>query len=299
MQHELVKIIAEHANGKALFTEIDDLLYVCDAEGRILYVNTVFKKLSGHEPEAFIGKSFKPLFDNNDGKRAMDVYTRTLQGETPEYVLCFRDTGIMCEFKNVPWRDAKGNITGVIGTARDITGRMRTEKELKTLNESLEARVEERTRELVNTNKELLEKNDLYKKAEKALRESEEKFRSMVETSGDLIWFCDITGRVTYNNPAIESILGYSDKELVGKNFPDYLHEEDRRKAEKMLPECIRNKTGWSGVVFRWRHKDGTYHYLESKSVPVFDSGGRQIGYRGIDRDITEYRRASEKTRGF
>ena len=117
----------------------------------------------------------------------------------------------------------------------------------------------------------------------------------MVETSGDLIWFCDITGRVTYNNPAIESILGYSDKELVGKNFPDYLHEEDRRKAEKMLPECIRNKTGWSGVVFRWRHKDGTYHYLESKSVPVFDSGGRQIGYHGIDRDITEYRRASEK----
>ena len=176
MQHELVKIIAEHANGKALFTEIDDLLYVCDAEGRILYVNTVFKKLSGHEPEAFIGKSFKPLFDNNDGKRAMDVYTRTLQGETPEYVLCFRDTGIVCEFKNVPWRDAKGNITGVIGTARDITGRMRTEKELKTLNESLEARVEERTRELVNTNKELLEKTTCIRRQKRRCERAKKSF---------------------------------------------------------------------------------------------------------------------------
>ncbi len=297
MQHELEKKIAEHANYKALFTEIADLLYICDAEGRILYVNPVFKKLSGHEPEAFIGKSFKPLFDNNDGKRAMDVYTRTLQGETPEYVLCFRDTGIVCEFKNVPWRDAKGNITGVIGTARDITGRMRAEKELKTLNESLEALVEERTRELANTNKELLEKNDLYKKAEKALQESEQKFRSVVETSGDWIWFCDTTGRITYSNPSVISILGYSDKELLGKNTLDYLHEEDRKHVGKMLPEWVRNKTGWSGLVLQWRHKNGTYRHLESRSVPVFDANGKLIGYHGIDRDITEYRHASEKIR--
>jgi PAS domain S-box-containing protein len=61
----------------------------------------------------------------------MDVYTRTLNGESPRYELRFKDTGILCEYKNLPLRDENGSIIGVIGIARDITERKRYEEKLK------------------------------------------------------------------------------------------------------------------------------------------------------------------------
>ncbi|MBC8553183.1 MAG: PAS domain S-box protein, partial [Candidatus Brocadiales bacterium] len=51
---------------KILFDNITDLAYICDTEGNILYINNIFQKLSGHKPEEFIGKSFAPLFDEEN-----------------------------------------------------------------------------------------------------------------------------------------------------------------------------------------------------------------------------------------
>lgn len=104
-----------------LFSEIDELVYFCDTKGNILSVNPVFEKLTGHKPEEFLGKPFAYLFDAENLKKAMNAYTRTLKGESLKYELYFKDTRILCEYKNIPLRDKKGNITGVIGFARDIS----------------------------------------------------------------------------------------------------------------------------------------------------------------------------------
>ncbi|MEK6635710.1 MAG: ATP-binding protein [Planctomycetota bacterium] len=104
-----------------LFSEIDELVYFCDTKGNILSVNPAFEKLTGHEPEEFLGKPFAYLFDAENLKKAINAYTRTLKGESLKYELYFKDTGILCEYKNIPLRDKKGNITGVIGFARDIS----------------------------------------------------------------------------------------------------------------------------------------------------------------------------------
>jgi len=85
-----------------LFSEISDLAYVCDTNGNIVFVNEIFEKLSGHKTEEFIGKSFASLFDEENLKKSMDVYTRTLKGESPEYELYFKDTGIICGYKILP-----------------------------------------------------------------------------------------------------------------------------------------------------------------------------------------------------
>jgi len=105
---------------KTLFDNISDLAYICDTEGRVTFVNNVFEELSGHKPEEIFGKTFVHLFDDNNAKKAIDVYTRTLKGESPKYELVFKETGILCEYKNRPLRDEKDNIIGVIGIARNI-----------------------------------------------------------------------------------------------------------------------------------------------------------------------------------
>lgn len=138
-----------------LFDNISDLVYICDTEENVLFLNKMFEKFSGHKPEEFIGKSFAPLFNGEDLKKAIDLYSRTLKGESPQQEICFKDTGILCEYKSIPLRDERGNITGVIGIARDITERKRLEDELKESNRTLEERVTERTKEIAKANEEL------------------------------------------------------------------------------------------------------------------------------------------------
>jgi len=135
---------------EVLFSEIKDMVYACDTNRNIVFVNKSIEALAGHKPEEFTGKPFAPLFDEENLEKAVDNYTRTLKGENTEYELCFKDTGILCEYKNIPLRDEKGEIIGVMGIARDITERKRIEKELRVLNEFLERRVDERTKELVS-----------------------------------------------------------------------------------------------------------------------------------------------------
>jgi PAS domain S-box-containing protein len=126
------------------------------------------------------------------------------------------------------------------------------------------------------------------KRAEQELRESEEKYRAIIETNQEWIWQISNEGIHTYSNPAIEQILGYSIKDIVGKNATIYMHPEDQREIEEMLPKWIENKKGWNNLVLRWMHKDGSIRWLESNAVGMLDVNGELIGFQGSDRDITE-----------
>jgi len=132
------------------------------------------------------------------------------------------------------------------------------------------------------------------KGAEEALKDSEEKFRSIVETTNEWIWAIDLEGNHTYTNPAIEHILGYKTEEILGANLVDFVHPDDREELEKLLKQRIIEKRGWTGLALRWKHKDEGFRYLESNGLPVFDPQGVLVGYRGADRDITERKLAED-----
>jgi PAS domain S-box-containing protein len=132
------------------------------------------------------------------------------------------------------------------------------------------------------------------KGAEEALKDSEEKFRSIVETTNEWIWAIDLEGNHTYTNPAIEQILGYKTEEIIGTNVLEFVHTEDRDELQELLKQWIDEKRGWTGLVLRWKHKHEGYRYLESNGLPVFDLQGNLVGYRGADRDITERKLAEE-----
>jgi two-component system cell cycle sensor histidine kinase/response regulator CckA len=135
------------------------------------------------------------------------------------------------------------------------------------------------------------------KLTECALRENEEKFRSIIETTSEWIWAIDLEARITYSSPAIERILGYRPEELTGLSLRSLVHEDDLPHAEKILSTSLTERRGWAAFVVRCRHKDNTYRYLECHGVPVLDATGEVVGFRGSDRDVTERHRVEEELR--
>jgi PAS domain S-box-containing protein len=126
-------------------------------------------------------------------------------------------------------------------------------------------------------------------------KKSEEMIRSLVETSQDWIWSINLEGWHTYSNPAVEAILGYRPEELIGKSCFHLMHDEDRANIQHFLPRQVEKKQGWRNLLLRWRHRNGNWRYLESNAVPILNSENVVIGFRGVDRDITEQKQLEEQ----
>jgi len=116
------------------------------------------------------------------------------------------------------------------------------------------------------------------------------KWRNRVENNQDLLWEMDENYIYTYVSPQVQSILGYSPAEILGKRALDLMPSSEAPiNDEKKLPfNCVQNKN---------IHKDGQIIVMESSGVPIFDKQGNFRGYRGIARDITERKQAESKAR--
>ena len=133
------------------------------------------------------------------------------------------------------------------------------------------------------------------RKAERALQENEEKFRAIIETTQEWIWETDQQGRCTFNSPYVQTILGYHPDEFIDTDRFSYLQTEDKATMQALVQTLDTEKRGWNNLVLRWCHKDGSYRSLESNAIPLLDSEGNVIGYRGTDHDVTERMRQEEK----
>ena len=122
---------------------------------------------------------------------------------------------------------------------------------------------------------------------ESALRDSEERFRDLVETTEDWIWERNRAGKHVYSNSGVIKILGLEPGALIGKDAAEFLVDEDRKHFQAALADTLLHRRGWNNWVLRWRHNDGSVRLLESTAQPVLNEAGILMGYRGIDRDVT------------
>jgi len=136
------------------------------------------------------------------------------------------------------------------------------------------------------------------KLAEDALRQSEERFRSLVQNSSDIITILQPDGTISYQSPSLERILGYRPEELVGKNVVEFIHPEDVPRIQSIISEGIQ-RPGFSVVVeVRFRHAKGSWVYIESSGKNRPDDPFIQ-GVVVNSRDITERKRAEEALRSL
>jgi len=155
-----------------------------------------------------------------------------------------------------PIKDSTGKIVGASKVARDITER---------------------------------------KRAEAALRQSEEQFRLIMENLADLVAVLDLDGRRLYNSPSYREILGDPDK-LRGSSSFDQVHPEDRARVQQAFQETVRTGVG-QRLEYRLVSQDGHARYIESQGSVIRDAHGRVSQVVVVSRDVTERREAEEALR--
>ncbi|MDM7999677.1 MAG: PAS domain S-box protein [Dehalococcoidia bacterium] len=131
--------------------------------------------------------------------------------------------------------------------------------------------------------------------AEEALYQSEERFRTLVENTSDWVWEVDTNGVYTYVGPRVRDILGYEPQDVVGKTPFHFMTAQESARVAAIFESCLRAKKPFTFVENVCLHKDGHRVFMEKSAVPFFDAEGNVCGYRGIDRDITERKRAEEQ----
>jgi PAS domain S-box-containing protein len=152
--------------------------------------------------------------------------------------------------------------------------------------EELERRVQELEQEML-----------IRTRADEALRDSEKRYRCLVETSSDWLWEVDAKGRYVYASPSVREILGYAPEEVVGRTPFDLMSKEEAQRVGAIFAEIAAGRRPFALLENVNLHRDGRRVVLETSGVPVFGPDGEFMGYRGMDRDITERKRVEEALR--
>jgi sigma-B regulation protein RsbU (phosphoserine phosphatase) len=135
------------------------------------------------------------------------------------------------------------------------------------------------------------------KRAELALRESEARFRQIVDMTCEWIWEQDAEGRYLYSSAAVREILGFDAEAILGQRYYDFFFPEEKARFEARAPDLSARRETFRHLVNRYRHRDGREVYTESTGTPILDDRGRLLKWRGVDHDITERKRFEDALR--
>jgi len=129
------------------------------------------------------------------------------------------------------------------------------------------------------------------------LKESEERYRNITETTSDWAWQTDENGAYVYVSHKIIDVLGYSPEEVYGKTPFDLMPAEEAARVGEIFSNLARSKLPFSFRENINIHKDGHPVILETSGVPVLGDDGELRGYFGVEHDITRRRQLEEKVR--
>lgn len=270
-----------------------------DTEGRYLGCNEEFSKIVGVSPDEIRGKT---AFDLWPAELAAKYHEqdKALLGNPglQQYEFAVPDvTGKLVDviFTKDVYTDEKGGVQGIIGTFIDISARKSAEAKIKSLNDDLEKRVQQRTAQLARVNAALQEEIDERMRTEESLRESERKYRALFEESFDGLFITSPGGAILDMNKKGIAMLGYSTKEEVQRLDLErdvYAHGADRSRILTMVRE-----QGSAEYEVTVKKKDGSLMIAHCSLAPVRDGSGTISQYRGIIRDVTEKKLTEEALR--
>ena len=133
------------------------------------------------------------------------------------------------------------------------------------------------------------------KVTEKALRESEDRFRGISHSIADWIWEVDKYGRYTFASGKVKEILRYEPEELIGKTPFELMPEDSENRIGAYLKKIVSEKKPIADLEHWTLTKEGDSICLLTNGVPILNEKGELYGYRGVDKDITERKQAEEE----
>ena len=246
---------------RAILDGITEGYYEVDLAGNFTFFNAAMSRMLGYAPSKLVGMNYRVYLDGEDARKVYEVFGRVFRTGEPEmgidYELIRQDGSRVPIAVSVSLiRDTGGRPSGFRGLARDITAR---------------------------------------KRAEEALRKSEQKFRLIVENIRDIYFRCDLEGKLVMLSRSALAKMGYESlDELIGRPVSSlYVDPSQREQYLRML-----HAQGYvDDFGIRIRKKNGTSADVSVSSSLCYDDHGNPIGIEGIIRDITGRKRMEEELR--
>lgn len=248
---------------RLLAEAMPQIVWITRPDGWNTYFNHQWVDYTGLTLEESYGHGWNKPFHPDDQKRAWDAWQNaTKYGDTYSLECRLRRADGVYKWwlvRGVPVLDDHGAVLKWFGTCTDI---------------------------------------DDIKRATDALRESEERFRHIAENTDEWIWEVNKEGLYTYASNVVEKILGYKPEEIVGKKyFYDFFPLDKQEQMKKEAFEVFAIKKAFRKYVNSNVHKNGSIIIMETSGSPILGEGGDLQGYRGVDVNITEYRKLEEQLR--
>jgi PAS domain S-box-containing protein len=239
----------------------EDMISLLDGEGRIVYASPSHERLLGYRPDECVGRLALEFVSNADRPRLLRAIERGLSGQPSAPAV------VRVRHKESGWRYLEG-----IGTVVRSAG---GEPQLLVSARDISARVQ----------------------AQEALRESEERFRTVFESSPHGMDLVGNDGRLLEINRALRQQLGYEKDELTRLGFLDITHPDDRARDSALRRELVEGKRRVYELDKRYLRKDGTVLWTHFTAFAIPAADGRARLTIGIVEDITEKRALQEQLR--
>ena len=234
-----------------------------DAERGELSAGDGWVRFLGHatSPAVTLGAELIAMMHPDDRVHYTEALVRALKGQAPVFDTEFRIRTRQGKWK---WLQARGRVTeqGAEGRARRVSGTV--------------ADIDER------------------KRAEAALAEREQRFRDVVEASGEYVWETDAQWRYTYLSERVEAVLGYPRAELLGRKPKDFMPLGEPRAVDEWFAGRGEGQP-FRDLLHRMITKSGGVIWQSISGVPVRDPAGHLIGWRGTGADVTARKHAEAR----
>lgn len=239
---------------QAIIDNIEDGYYEVDLDGHFTDFNDAMTRIAGRSRPELMGANARDIMDGFHAQQAFKVFEKVYYTEMAAKAVdweLIRKSGSkrIVEVSVSLKRDQDSRPVGFLGIARDITHR---------------------------------------RFIEQALRESEEKYRTIIENIEDGYYEVDLTGNFTFFNIAMEQITGYSRNELMGMNNRIIMDEYNAGQVYKVFHNVYQTGMATKAVDWELRTKDGSRRFIEASVTLKRDLNSNPVGFMGIARDITE-----------